>query len=810
MLVGNFRDTINNSYGYYLLNIDTNGNPNWQKYISDAFDAFSSSVATMNDGRIIILGTHSGALYQALAEVQLLDSSGNFLNSSVYPPIDGWGTAGTALCSVGDSSLLITFYTDGFISTNFYSVYKLNASLNTEWSDFVSFDGSLTNQHGLVSSIAEDNFTMAYYDIYIYSPTLLFNVSHIRKHDSAGVLISDSLYAFNCITTAITPSFDKGAVICGLHDTLNYKNLDLIRIDSLGNEVFHQKFTGTLNTESVDVIQTPDSGFVILSTINDSVIPGQHDIQILKTNSNGDSLWSRQFGGYLDENAIHIENDGNDLVIMGKTTSFGNDHIYVIRTDSTGIIQSPHTVTSVSRYYCANDSATLNIFPPPRPGVQILWSTGDTINPIQVTSSGNYFATLTDSFGNVTQTPFFPVYFAEQPNAEFGPDTIRICNGVPLLNSGTEMTNTYQWYLNSSIIPGETSSSITPQQAGNYQLVVTNYCAADTSSSFVDTLYTLPAQPVITSPSFDRVCLGDSLLLSVSPGFNETLQWYTTDFINQYPISGAIDSTIYAYQSGVYLVTSTSIHGCTSSSLPFTVLYDLNTEYINPNGPPTFCLGGQVELTISPGTNYQWSNGDTTQTTIVDSSGQYFVSLVNQYGCPKNSDTITITVLNNPVINLGNDTMVCLGSTVTLDAGAGFNNYYWNDETTQQTLDVTVFGTLNDTSFYFVSVTDTNGCTNGDTIQVIFDVCNGLMDVTKKPFYVFPNPSKHEDFIIFKGEICEKYHLVIYQAEGKELLKLNFESSYKLKNSTFLNSGAYFYRILSGKKNRYSGLLIIE
>ncbi len=810
VLVGNYQDTINNSSGYYLLNIDTIGNVNWQKNISDAFDAYGISIATLNDGRIITLGTHSGAIYQALAEVQLLDSTGNVLIASVYPPIDGWGTAGTSLCSSGDSSMLIAFYTDGFISTNYYSVYKLNANLQTEWSDFVSFDGSLTNQNGLVSSPTEESFTMAFYEIYIYSPTLLFNISHIRKHDSNGVLISDSLYSFNCISKAISPAFDKGAVICGLHDTLNRMNLDLIRIDSLGNEILHRKYTGRFNTEAVDVIQTPDSGFVILSTINDSIISGLHDIQILKTNSLGDSLWSRQFGGYLDEQAIKIECDGNDLVIMSHTSSFGTNHIYIIRTDSAGIIQSPYSIMSGGRYFCANDSATLSIFPPPRPGVQITWSTGDTINPIQVTASGNYFATLTDTSGNATQTSFFPVYFAAQPNADFGPDTIRICNGLPLLNSGTDLANSYQWYFNNTILPGETTSSIVPQQPGNYQLVVSNYCASDTSSSFVDTLYSPPAQPVITSAPFDHVCVGDSLLLSISPGLNESLQWFTTDFINQYPIPGAIDSSLYVYQNGVYWVSSTNIHGCSNSSSPKIVLYDLNGEFINPNGPPSFCQGGQVELTISPGSGYLWSNGDTTQTTIVDSSGQYFVSLVNQYGCPKNSDTITITVLNNPDVNLGNDTLVCLGSTITLDAGPGFNNYFWNDESTLQTLDVSVSGTLNDTGFYFISVTDTNGCTDGDTVRIIFDVCSGLNVITCQPFYIYPNPSKKEESVIIKGEMGEKYDLIIYQAGGKEMLKKSFESFIELKNSTFLSSGLFFYRIFSGKKVWYSGLLIIE
>ena len=55
-------------------------------------------------------------------------------------------------------------------------------------------------------------------------------------------------------------------------------------------------------------------------------------------------------------------------------------------------------------------------------------------------------------------------------------------------------------------------------------------------------------------------------------------------------------------------------------------------------------------------------------------------------GCPKISDTVSISVNKNPIVELGTDTNLCSGSTLLLDAGPGYNNYFWNDESTDQSL----------------------------------------------------------------------------------------------------------------------------
>ena len=810
VILGDAVDSVSHRSGYYLLKTDSNGLTVWEKEIIDRHDAYSYSITTLKDGKIVVLGTHTEDSYPIVAEILILDSAGNYFNSSIYPPFNGWGTAGVGLTNSGDSSVTLTLYNDGFISYNYYSVFSLNPDLTTKWSDFVSFDGSFTNAHDISSVPGGNIYTLSYYDNYFYSINLLTRVTSIRRHNDSGTLLLDSIYEFNCVTTSITETNDGGAIILGLQDTSYQRDMVLIRLDSVGNVQWQKQFGSNLDEETNSVIETFDNGFAILSTIADPVIPGQHDLLLTKTNANGDSLWSRVFGGTLDEKALHLEEDNTDLVILGSTTSFNNNLIYLIKTDSAGIIQSPFNITTNGRYYCENDTASLLLNPPPSAGLHLTWSNGDTTNPARVYTSGNYFAVISDSSGNNIETPFTPVYFSLIPDASFGSDTMRICSGSLLTNPSAELTNSYQWYLNGQILQDENLSYIKPQHTGFYQLIIKNYCAIDTGITFIDSLYDNPIEPVITSPAVNFVCEGDSLPLSFTYNAGESYQWYSTNYIITNIITGETDSVYYALENGSYLVKATNANGCSVESSPKSVSFDLDKEFINVNGPLGFCKGGEVELSVQLGTEFLWSRGDTTQSITVDIAGEYFVNFINKNNCQKNSDTINITIFPNPKIYLGPDTVLCDSSTLLLTAGPGYSNYYWNDASTEPSLLARSNGIAPDTTDYFVFVTDSNGCTGGDSLRIIFDICTGINEVKNESLFIYPNPvSSNEPFQIISRE-NGFYTFILRDVLNKEIVKSQFKSILRLNESGDLKPGIYFYRIYNDHKINASGKLVVN
>lgn len=139
---------------------------------------------------------------------------------------------------------------------------------------------------------------------------------------------------------------------------------------------------------------------------------------------------------------------------------------------------------------------------------------------------------------------------------------------------------------------------------------------------------------------------------------------------------------------------------------------------------PAVDLGSDINECVDSGTTivlnagvqpyspqFIWDNHTNSQIRSVNQSGTYYVSVTNSYTC-ETADTINIVLRDNPKVTLGNDTSVCVNTPVTLDAGSNGIQYFWNTGATTQTI------TVNTPGSYNVLVTNSQGCTVGDTITV--------------------------------------------------------------------------------------------
>jgi hypothetical protein len=108
-----------------------------------------------------------------------------------------------------------------------------------------------------------------------------------------------------------------------------------------------------------------------------------------------------------------------------------------------------------------------------------------------------------------------------------------------------------------------------------------------------------------------------------------------------------------------------------------------------------------VILTSSAASSYLWSNGATTQSITVTTSGNYSVAIDNCF----NSSPINVTVIPSPPVSISasGPLSFCAGSNVTLTASGG-TSYLWSNGETSTSTTITVSGT------YSVSATTAAGC----------------------------------------------------------------------------------------------------
>tara|TARA_B110001452_G_scaffold29786_1_gene23387 strand:+ start:144 stop:1148 length:1005 start_codon:yes stop_codon:yes gene_type:complete len=134
----------------------------------------------------------------------------------------------------------------------------------------------------------------------------------------------------------VQQTIDGGYII---HCYYGGNDVYLIKTDENGNELWNQNF-GQINIGNGDesVEQTIDLGYIITGSI-ESFGNGGNDVYLIKTDENGDSLWTKTFGGTEDDYGTSVQqtNDGG-YIISGITFTPGiGSRIYLLKTNENGI-----------------------------------------------------------------------------------------------------------------------------------------------------------------------------------------------------------------------------------------------------------------------------------------------------------------------------------------------------------------------------------------------------------------------------------------------------------------------------------------
>ncbi len=267
--------------------------------------------------------------------------------------------------------------------------------------------------------------------------------------------------------------------------------------------------------------------------------------------------------------------------------------------------------------YCMGDTVTLftlNLFG------DIEWSTGETGSTTTITQSGSYSVVVTN-FAGCTDTGFFPAIFLPAPflnvNAS-GPTDF--CEGQHVnLSVSFGFGLDLVWSPN-----GETTTSITANNAGTYNVTATNFfgCSA-TSQDFVVTVTPVPTAYAGTDT---LICLPDTILLSASGGTNYS--WSNGS-------AGATISVLPDFGDNQYIVT-VSNPGCNITQKD-TVLIHVGGDVVADFSVVPGLLGDQtVFIDLSSGGVVTWNwdldNGD-------------FSTLQNPASIYLSEDTFTVTLM---------------------------------------------------------------------------------------------------------------------------------------------------------------------
>jgi hypothetical protein len=543
-----------------------------------------------------------------------------------------------------------------------------------------------------------------------------------------------------------------------------------------------------------------------------SACPGQ---TITLTASAGNSyLWSNG----ATTQSIDVTTSGiYSVTVTDGSCNLVSNSVYVSFFSASSVSITPAGPTT----FCQGSSVTLSA----TSGSSYLWSTGATTQNITVTTTGTYYVTVTSSNGctavagpqtvTVNAVPPAPVQL-------FGPASL--CSGstgVTYYIDAVSGATGYNWAVPSGalVVSGQGTTSVTIDWGTGSGYIYVNATNGTCNSTTLDTyisVTTVPAQPSSVS-GLTAPCEGSSQTYSVS---NVTGTTYTWTLPSDWTLTGGGNTNSITVTTGALSgdITVTPANSCgsgtpqtlsvTPAQLPTT------TSPVVGNDMPCNLSTQTYSVIDIPGYSFLWdipsgwsivSGSTTNQITIIPQvpGGMISVNAVNSCGNgPSVSFGINPTAL--PVISLGPDSTLCETDVMVLSVNPGYSNYLWSTGVTGVnfiTIDASMLSPGNHP--VSVTVTDNNGCTGSDQVNITVEICSGkTSEEITHSISVFPNPTGSILYVRSDTEITNPLRLEITDLTGRELKLYDMTQNAMQLNLSELPAGIYLLKITGNDQTR--------
>jgi hypothetical protein len=139
---------------------------------------------------------------------------------------------------------------------------------------------------------------------------------------------------------SVQQTSDGGYIIVGTTESYGAGKNDvwLIKTDSIGNKIWDKTFGGEGRDFGNSVQQTTDGGYIITGSTA-SYDNGKGDVLLLKTDVNGNMLWYKTFGYSMHDSGSEVKQTSDaGFIIIGdvNTDGGGSGDFWVIKTDNVG------------------------------------------------------------------------------------------------------------------------------------------------------------------------------------------------------------------------------------------------------------------------------------------------------------------------------------------------------------------------------------------------------------------------------------------------------------------------------------------
>jgi len=305
----------------------------FQRTYGGVYEDYGSSVQQTTDGGYVVAGTTTSfGAGQEDIYVLRLDAYGDTVWTRTYggPGFD----EGHSAQQTKDSGFVIAGDMDDSGGGLNVFLIKTDAHGNEVWTGtygYVDMDFGWSVQQTTDSGYVVAGYTFLNgtnnTDVYLVKTDAHGDTLWTRTFGGLG---SEAGYSVRQTT-------DGGYIVAGLTSSFGAGGEDvyLVRTNANGDTTWTRTFGGSQWDIGYSVQQTTDAGFIIVGYAESFGTRG--DVYLIKTDASGDTLWTKTFGGDSNDcgESVRQTADGG-YIVAGTTSSFGSGGVYLVKTDANG------------------------------------------------------------------------------------------------------------------------------------------------------------------------------------------------------------------------------------------------------------------------------------------------------------------------------------------------------------------------------------------------------------------------------------------------------------------------------------------
>ncbi len=326
---------------------------------------------------------------------------------------------------------------------------------------------------------------------------------------------------------------------------------------------------------------------------------------------------------------------------------------------------------------------------------------GGNSNPVPVTPNPTDTYTVTGETGGCTSTQVITVNVTPTPTVTALATSGTLCAGQSTSITASGATN-YTW------MPGGSNANPLPVTPGSTTIYTVTGDNSGCTSTQTVAVNVNPLPTIGLSAAPPSLCTGQTTVITAS-GAN-TYTWSANAG------GGTVTTvTITPAATDTYTITATDVNGCVNTNT-ITVAVGSGATIGIAAATNTVCSGQSVVLNGSGATNYTWTPGNMTTTSVtVTPGGNTTYTLVGSNGGCSGTQTISIGVTATPTTTpTASVPSICSGQSTVLTA-AGATNYTWMPGGSNAS---TVTVTPGSTTTYTL-IGESNGCTNTNANSIV-------------------------------------------------------------------------------------------